>query len=60
MLHLLIALSSIPHLHAIAACIGTIDVIGFTILYVRVQCDVLAMRNARASDRHTVADPMFR
>ena len=37
MLHLLIALSSIHHLHAIVACIGAVEVIGFTILYVAVR-----------------------
>ena len=48
MLHFLIALSSIPRLYAITACIGTIDVIGFTILFVHVRSDLVAIRNPAA------------
>jgi hypothetical protein len=47
MLHLLVALSSIHHLHAILTSIGTIEVSVLTILFVRVRCDMVAMRNAR-------------
>ena len=47
MLHLLVVLSSIHHLHAIVACAGAFDVIGFTILYVEVRSDMVAMRKAR-------------
>src|ERR1039458_2528436 len=47
MLHLLVALSSIHHLHAIPASIGSIEVSVLTILFVRVRCDMVAMRKAR-------------
>jgi hypothetical protein len=47
MLHLLVVLSSIHHLHAIVACVGAFDVIGFTILYVEFGSDMVAMRKAR-------------
>ena len=47
MLRLLIALSSINHLHAVIASIAAAEVIGFTILYLKVRSDVVAMRTAR-------------
>ena len=46
-MRLLIALSSIHHLHAIITSIAALEAIGITILYFEVRSDVVAMRNAR-------------
>ena len=44
MLHLLIALTSIPHLHAIMAVTGTVEVSVLTFISVRARRDMVAMR----------------
>jgi hypothetical protein len=60
MLHLLVALSSIHHLHVVIGTImiitGVIGVSVFSFILVRVRRDMADMRNARAEYRTSVSE----